>query len=661
MRTTPLILAAASASLIALAAQGQSLSGSVRTVIANTSSTTTNAEGTWQWGVGVGPTSAQQLTTLAPTLIEGHAEGHAVWPAGNHADAELKTTVTLPYGGACEIQGTILTLIQSATSVGPGSGFLRIRDGENNVVFFVGASPPFNEPHGFGAGLSLPPGQYTIELHASAIAGGSSVVNGVNAHSVIDFAIAFVDLCGTNAGSCFQAHAGGYCDDAGCCSSVCAVDPACCAVAWDTECANLALAQCVAPLFTSEVIDPWTGHTHALTTLATWEVARLHALTNQAQLVTIHDGLENRWLVDRIASLVVEPTWIGLNDATREGAWRWSDGDPLSYAAWQPGQPNGGAAENYVEIGEMGRWNDLSGNVKGMGLIERSHVACGTGGSCFVPHGPGCSDESCCNVVCQIEPFCCEGAWDAYCVGLANQSCAPDVLAGPFIHPVTKHRYFLLESAVWPEAEKRAMMLGGHLVTIDSAAENEWIRLNLGNAAIGPTTFFIGAEDQLFEGFFEWQTGLSFPFANWNSGEPNDAGDGEDFVVVNASGGWNDVPLWVSAHSVVEASCLGDLDGDGLVSGADLGVLLGSWGSFGAAADLHVDGIVDAADLSVLLGAWGPCPGSSACSPHATPGSDLPACTACVCNLDSYCCESQWDSICVQEAGAQCSAPCQCY
>lgn len=47
-----------------------------------------------------------------------------------------------------------------------------------------------------------------------------------------------------------------------------------------------------------------------------------------------------------------------------------------------------------------------------------------------------------------------------------------------------------------------------------------------------------------------------------------------------------------------------DLDGDGDVDGADLGLLLGAWGSAGPVGDLNGDGIVDGADLGALLGAW---------------------------------------------------------
>jgi hypothetical protein len=52
--------------------------------------------------------------------------------------------------------------------------------------------------------------------------------------------------------------------------------------------------------------------------------------------------------------------------------------------------------------------------------------------------------------------------------------------------------------------------------------------------------------------------------------------------------------------------CTGDFDGNGTVDGADLAVLLGSWG--GGGGDLNGDGTTDGADLATLLGAWGGCP-----------------------------------------------------
>ena len=54
--------------------------------------------------------------------------------------------------------------------------------------------------------------------------------------------------------------------------------------------------------------------------------------------------------------------------------------------------------------------------------------------------------------------------------------------------------------------------------------------------------------------------------------------------------------------------CQGDLNDDRMIDGADLGLLLGTWGACGGcAADLDSSGIVDGADLVLLLGSWGAC------------------------------------------------------
>jgi Dockerin type I domain len=60
----------------------------------------------------------------------------------------------------------------------------------------------------------------------------------------------------------------------------------------------------------------------------------------------------------------------------------------------------------------------------------------------------------------------------------------------------------------------------------------------------------------------------------------------------------------------LSADILGDLNGDGVVSGLDLALLLGQWGrcpaTGGCAADLDGSGVVNGLDLAMLLAAWGP-------------------------------------------------------
>ncbi|MCA9286004.1 MAG: MBL fold metallo-hydrolase [Phycisphaerales bacterium] len=64
--------------------------------------------------------------------------------------------------------------------------------------------------------------------------------------------------------------------------------------------------------------------------------------------------------------------------------------------------------------------------------------------------------------------------------------------------------------------------------------------------------------------------------------------------------------LLLALAPAAHAGCgLGDLDGNGTVDGADLGMLLASWGR-GGAGDLDANGTIDGADLGIMLASWGP-------------------------------------------------------
>ena len=63
------------------------------------------------------------------------------------------------------------------------------------------------------------------------------------------------------------------------------------------------------------------------------------------------------------------------------------------------------------------------------------------------------------------------------------------------VNPANGHTYHLLAESNWTDAEAEAQNLGGHLVTINDAAENDWVFQTFGNALGQPRDLWIGLND----------------------------------------------------------------------------------------------------------------------------------------------------------------------
>lgn len=140
--------------------------------------------------------------------------------------------------------------------------------------------------------------------------------------------------------------------------------------------------------------------------------------------------------------------------------------------------------------------------------------------------------------------------------------------------------------------------------------------------------------------------------------------------------------------------CLADLDGDGVVNSADLGLMLVAWGDCGkkgdCPADLDGNRRVDSADIGGLLAAWGACPEDpcrdidcasddpcelvacidgvcyidrleegdcgfvDCCVAHPGPGCSSEPCMEEVCLFVPTCCTDSWDDLCADLANAFC-------
>ncbi|XP_076593416.1 brevican core protein isoform X2 [Chaetodon auriga] len=108
-----------------------------------------------------------------------------------------------------------------------------------------------------------------------------------------------------------------------------------------------------------------------------WEAAEQHCRMCGGHLLSVMTPEEQDYINDKYK----EYQWIGLNDRTIEGDFRWSDGNPLLYENWYRGQP-----DSYFLSGEDcavmvwhdgGRWSDVPCNYHLSYTCKKGFSSCG--------------------------------------------------------------------------------------------------------------------------------------------------------------------------------------------------------------------------------------------------------------------------------------------
>jgi hypothetical protein len=366
----------------------------------------------------------------------------------------------------------------------------------------------------------------------------------------------------------------------------------------------------------------------------------------------------SRWTIAWPGAGQITGPWLGASYVA--GSWTWLDGTSWSYTQWAPTEPNYLFEETAVLfMGPAGgsptpQWNNLRPDYVNWGYVVEWSADCNNDG--IVDFGQTLSGELP-DYDSNRVPDCCE----------QSAICSPTPSEWSASAGGNGHWYQLVLPPVRvsaTEASVFARARGGELASISSAAENShvfsiasvypnlWTLAWSGATQItGP---WLGARYQASS--WTWLDGSTWVYANWAPGEPNFLFEETAVHFMGSAAGrptnkWNNNrPDYLNWGYMVEWSadcngdgivdfgqirsgqlpdsnhdgipdccaagmscspCVADVDGTGVVDGADLTVILNGWGSSGGAAssgDVNGDGLVDGADLSEVLNAWGPCP-----------------------------------------------------
>ena len=129
-----------------------------------------------------------------------------------------------------------------------------------------------------------------------------------------------------------------------------------------------------------------------------------------------------------------------------------------------------------------------------------------------------------------------------------NNVCPTSINGFTVLGEYEGHKYFLSNDVTfWTIASATAAANGGHLASINSAEENEFIRSVLGNNIV-----FIGYNDTQTEGNLQWDSGQPVTYTNLEGGNSPDG----DFAYMNFwSGGWTLTNQFVQKPYILEVVC----------------------------------------------------------------------------------------------------------
>ena len=315
-----------------------------------------------------------------------------------------------------------------------------------------------------------------------------------------------------------------------------------------------------------------------------WHAAREDCLSRGGDLASIHSEAENR---EAFALTGGRDTWLGLNGEEDEYNYVWSDGTPMDYHGWAPGEPNncceptddedcGGywSGRNDVE-GTGPSWDSMYGGESCGGELayicsfeagrdrpsrgsesrqisearyELAQLRCpsgsvvasteaecrataeslGYGALKFVAKDYRGGDAK-----CTIQDFYSKDALLLFNPSGGGETSGEQdrILCVANAAAAKKDPYGLVfnrNPLSWADAEAHCVSLGGHLATVSSEAMARHIDATFVRGGGACHATWIGYNDRAKEGHWVWAGNASSYTNWWKPSEPNDMDTGED-------------------------------------------------------------------------------------------------------------------------------------
>uniref|UniRef100_A0A8D0EKF2 MRC1 protein n=1 Tax=Strix occidentalis caurina TaxID=311401 RepID=A0A8D0EKF2_STROC len=223
-----------------------------------------------------------------------------------------------------------------------------------------------------------------------------------------------------------------------------------------------------------------------------WREALISCNESNGNLASIHNPEEHGFILSQLGYKAVDELWIGLNDLNTQMYFEWSDGTPVTYTKWLPGEPTyaiSGQEDCVIMAGEDGYWADSACDRK-LGYICRRDPLQGVSGTAkgWERHGFYC-----------------------YLVGHT--------------------------SVTFSEAKKTCERSSAYLASIGDRYEQAYLISLIGLSS--EKYFWIGLTDREEQGMFKWVTGEGVLYTNWNAAMPGNEAGCVALRTGNAAGLWD--------------------------------------------------------------------------------------------------------------------------